>query len=213
MSFDYTTGNPNNLVGGQNASMVDVQGPFVDLKTFLNNRIAAIPTLVSSLPVGPADGQEIYYLADAAAGVVWHLRYRSASGSTYKWEFVGGSPIVKPSTASDNTTSTSFVNATNGPSVTPPLAGEYLLEASFVGNHSAAGGGIQYGVSQGGVDLGKPAVIAVSAQAGQNMAITGLQAEPQALTATAITSRIKANNAGTATFSFKAIKLTPVRVG
>jgi hypothetical protein len=35
-AFQFTTGNPNNLVGNQNASMVDIQGPFVDLRSFLN---------------------------------------------------------------------------------------------------------------------------------------------------------------------------------
>lgn len=90
MSFQYTSGDPSHLTGGANASMSDIQGPFTDLKTFLNNRIAAIPTLVSSLPVSPADGQEIYYQADATNGVIWHLRYRAASASSFKWECVGG---------------------------------------------------------------------------------------------------------------------------
>jgi len=35
-AFAYTTGNPNNLVANQNASMADIQGPFTDLRTFLN---------------------------------------------------------------------------------------------------------------------------------------------------------------------------------
>lgn len=34
--FNFTTGNPNNLTGGADASMVDVQGPLVDLRTYLN---------------------------------------------------------------------------------------------------------------------------------------------------------------------------------
>jgi hypothetical protein len=38
-TFNYTTGNPNNLTGGSAASMVDIQGPFTDLKTFLNGNI------------------------------------------------------------------------------------------------------------------------------------------------------------------------------
>lgn len=36
-AFDYTSGNPNNLTAGANASMADIQGPFVDLRDFLNN--------------------------------------------------------------------------------------------------------------------------------------------------------------------------------
>lgn len=35
-SFSYTTGNPSNLTAGSTASMNDIQGPFTDLRTFLN---------------------------------------------------------------------------------------------------------------------------------------------------------------------------------
>lgn len=35
-NFAYTTGNPNNLTAGASASMNDIQGPFTDLRTFLN---------------------------------------------------------------------------------------------------------------------------------------------------------------------------------
>jgi len=35
-SFAYTSGNPNNLVANQNASMADIQGPLTDLRAFLN---------------------------------------------------------------------------------------------------------------------------------------------------------------------------------
>lgn len=56
---------------------------------------AVAPALVSTLPASPYDGQEVFYLADAAAGVVWHLCYRAASPSAYKWEFVGGASLFQ----------------------------------------------------------------------------------------------------------------------
>jgi hypothetical protein len=37
--FDYTSGDPNHLVGGQPAAMVDIRGPFGDIKTFLNSGV------------------------------------------------------------------------------------------------------------------------------------------------------------------------------
>lgn len=55
---------------------------------------AVPPPLVTALPGGAVDGQEIYYLADATNGVIWHLRYRLGSGSPYKWEFLGGPPLI-----------------------------------------------------------------------------------------------------------------------
>lgn len=125
-AFDYTSGNPNNLVGGASASMADIQGPFTDLKTFLNNRIAAVPTLVSSLPVSPVDGQEIYFQADGTNGIIWHLRYRAASASAYKWEFVGGADLATPVLGAI-VVGTSTV-ALSGQTITAPLAGEYRLE-------------------------------------------------------------------------------------
>lgn len=34
--FNYSTGNPNNLIAGGGAAMSDIQGPFVDLRAFIN---------------------------------------------------------------------------------------------------------------------------------------------------------------------------------
>src|SRR3954454_15822837 len=36
MPFDYTSGNPDNLAGGLPAKMQDIQGPFYDLRAYLN---------------------------------------------------------------------------------------------------------------------------------------------------------------------------------
>jgi hypothetical protein len=87
---------------------------------------AAIPTYETSLPSSPVDGQEIYYAADATNGVIWHLRYRSASSSSYKWEFVGGSPTR----TFTNSTGNGNVNWTFSNVVQPniPLAGDYNFE-------------------------------------------------------------------------------------
>ena len=53
MSFSYVSGNPDNLVGGNDAAMIDIQGPFNDIKAFLNQpgmeTMAAGPDLVAWL--------------------------------------------------------------------------------------------------------------------------------------------------------------------
>jgi len=96
------------------------------------------PTYETSLPGSPVDGQEIYYAADATNGVIWHLRYRSGGG-TYKWEFVGGSPLYQTGLDRSVTNQTAFATVgqnasttgslpTDPISVTLPLAGEYLVE-------------------------------------------------------------------------------------
>ena len=82
----------------------------------------------TALPSSPVDQQSFYYIADATNGIVWHLRYRSASSSAYKWEYVGGPPLSAEITGEQTTTSTSYTDlGTVGPSVTLPLGGDYLV--------------------------------------------------------------------------------------
>lgn len=84
--------------------------------------------LVSALPAGPVDGQEIVFVADAARGVLWHFRYRAASASIYKWEFVGGSPLYNEIVAPETTASATYVSlATLGPTIGVPLAGDFMV--------------------------------------------------------------------------------------
>lgn len=91
--------------------------------------------LVTALPLGAVDGDEVYFLADADGGVIWHLRYRP--GSSYPWEFIGGSSVRDYVSDQETTASTSYTDlATVGPTVTAPLAGDYKVElgADFFNN-------------------------------------------------------------------------------
>jgi hypothetical protein len=89
----------------------------------------AYPLRVTSLPGSPFDGQMIHYVADATNGVVWPLVYVSASASTHKWEAIGPTPLTAQVLTLETTLSSSFADlATVGPSVTVPLAGDYLIE-------------------------------------------------------------------------------------
>ena len=92
-----------------------------------DNSIAGHP-LYSTLPGSPTDGDTIYYQTTAMAslGVAWNLRYRSAGG-TYKWEYVGGSPIYASALGAVTATTSTPTAKTNGPSFTVPLAGVYML--------------------------------------------------------------------------------------
>ena len=65
----------------------------------------------------------------ATTGAVWHLRYRSASASAYKWEMVGGSALdITSTTSPTNITATSPTSLSTNPVVTLPNAGQYRLE-------------------------------------------------------------------------------------
>jgi hypothetical protein len=90
---------------------------------------------VTSLPGAPVDGQEINYVADSANGIIWKLKYRAASASAYKWEFVGGSSLDAYVDAGENYAGVGYGNAaTVGPSVTVPLAGNYDVTLEFAGS-------------------------------------------------------------------------------
>jgi hypothetical protein len=88
---------------------------------------------VAALPGAPYDGQEINYLADATNGVLWRLKYRAASASAYKWEFVGGGYLYSTNIGASGVTGTGTgfadLSGGTGPDVTVPLAGDY--EADF----------------------------------------------------------------------------------
>lgn len=103
--------------------------------------------LVSSLPSSPTDGMNIYFQSTvmAAAGAVWHLRYRSDSPSSYKWECVGGTAMwasVGSGGTDETTTSTAYTNlSTVGPTLVLPLAGDYITEFDIEAFRNDGGAG------------------------------------------------------------------------
>lgn len=97
---------------------------------------AAAPgaTFVTALPGSPTDGQEIIYTDSLTAPTYqWRLRYVSAKASN-KWIFIGGTPLQAINTASNSTTSASYVTLTGDPSITLPIAGDYHIYQNVSGN-------------------------------------------------------------------------------
>ena len=106
------------------------------------------PLFVTTLPSAPSDGQEIYYQSTTAGtgggatdtmatvGSVWHLRYRSASASAYKWEFVGGATTAHTDLSKKPASLTAYsqnvwTDIDNAVVVKAPLAGDYLATYSI----------------------------------------------------------------------------------
>ena len=174
------------------------------------------PARVTSLPGSPFDGQEVFYAADAANGVLWHLRYRAAASGSYKWEFVGGPPMNAVVLADEGTASGSLTDlTTNGPSITMPLAGDYVFDfGAYAYMTGTAPQGVIIAVSING---GAPA-------AGTDIshAWTAISIQNQIFKRTRInvgtaghTARLRYSATGGATgrFSNRYIFATPVRVG
>jgi hypothetical protein len=176
--------------------------------------------VVSSLPGSPTDGQIIYYTADATNGVYWQLRYRSASSSSYKWEFIGGSPLtaaVLTEQSLGSTTSTWVDLSTSGPSITNPLAGDYLIEwsnrFSLSSNAAFIASGIAFGATDPtGVNPGNQWVVGAGIAANTQGAVASADVKTSLAASTVIKLRYwqgQTNNTAANRF----LKVTPIRVG
>jgi hypothetical protein len=177
------------------------------------------PPRVTTLPPNAIDGQECYFVADATASILWHLRYNAAwVTNAYKWELVGGTALYDEWMPVDQYVgfgaSTWGGISLNDPLVTVPLAGEYRVVhgAGFLINPV---GHIHIGVSIGGVE---PTVnvnsVGISPYAAN---VNGFAEQQRSVTAAAgniIRQRIW-QNAGSATVQRLSASLSamPVRVG
>lgn len=90
-TFSYSSGNPANLTGGSTANMNDIQGPFTDLRTFLNgNNIDAAANI--------AHGVFIAYRTVAQVG--WALTAGTGAGTSITKAdgscVLNGNPSVGP---------------------------------------------------------------------------------------------------------------------
>jgi hypothetical protein len=182
-----------------------------------NDARFANPAVVSALPGSPVDGQEVYFNADAANGVKWHLRYNAGSASAYKWEFIGGSALHAAVDAGEGTTSATYTDlATVGPSITLPLAGDYDVEAGAQLWNSAAGNdalmsyqiGATAAVDLDGIMNRAAAANAPLVHLVQTRRKTGLAAS------TALVAKYKAvGGGGVGSFQVRRLRAIPVRVG
>jgi hypothetical protein len=173
----------------------------------------------TDLPTSPVDGQTIDYIADAANGVVWRLRYRAASASAYKWEFVGGAPL-RTHVDTDETLveGATYVDPTTpGPSLTLPLAGDYsyAFSAALYVSGQTTGVGYSAGLSLAGAQPASP-------DAASGYGATGQVASPgragqllgqPAARVVKLQYNVGTAAGGTAHARWRELQITPVRVG
>ena len=187
-----------------------------DIKS-LNARAPA--STVTVLPGSPVDGQIVNFLADATNGVIWRLRWRAAGG-TYKWEYIGGSPLAAERMADETvvsfaTNSWGAFNA-NDPQVTSPLPGDYRVihTAGLIPVSAASTVGI--GLTIGGVAPigGTNAMMETNTAAGHSVALTQ-QREIQLLTPGIVVKQGYFQNGGAQNFITRSrrLELIPIRCG
>jgi hypothetical protein len=96
-------------------------------------------TFAGGPPGSPVDGDIWIATAVDGNGTRWMFQYNAGSASAYKWEFIGGAPVLSAVDGTETTTSTSFTDlATVGPSFTAVRAGDYLVNGSAYFYNNAA---------------------------------------------------------------------------
>lgn len=171
------------------------------------------PTPATSLPGSPVDGQ-IAVLTDSttAPTYTWRFRYLAAGG-TYKWQFVGGAPLVaEVATAQATGSLGSYVAlATAGPSITVPRAGVWIVTHGFqgLGAASATAAWMSF-------DIGASSAVDTNGTASQQgSAIPMAAMRQQQLTivaaSTALVSKYKSTGANS-TFGPRHLSILPVQV-
>lgn len=86
--------------------------------------------VVTAVPLPVGFGAQIIAARPGTATIqrIWMLRYNSGSASANKWEFLGGAALDNEVATEEATASVAYVDlATVGPSITIPLAGDYLV--------------------------------------------------------------------------------------
>jgi hypothetical protein len=199
-------------------------------------RYSSKASFVTALPTtGLVDGQEVYYQSTiagtgggatntmATVGAVWHLRYRAASASAYKWEAVGAPPVGEYAVGGrayytrESTGSVYHAALTTvGPRVKAPLAGDYQVSFSAIAYETAAGGAPTVAIV-----VGSETPTAWSTNdsldylgaAGVTVPLAGTRARTAAALDYIELLYATSNAAGPAEFYNRNLTITPIRVG
>jgi len=175
--------------------------------------------LVSTMPSCDAttDGKMVVFQtsAMAAAGLAWRFRCNSASASIYRWEFAGGEALRAEVDADETVpaATTSYVDLTTpGPSLAPPIAGEYVIEHGVRGYPWAVNQTLLASYDIGPADASDADAIWQDLPA--NLGSVGSRARTKALGRNmAVVMKYRhSSTAAQANFAKRWLSLTPVRV-
>lgn len=187
----------------------------VNVSTAVTNSV--VITSGTVFPTAPADGNIFIYTADAVNRIRWAFVYNS-SGTTYKWEFIGGPPLSSEVATRESTASGSYTAlATAGPSVVLPFAGDYTIAVECGADNNTNGGASMMSFDIGGtgaVDADMASLaIGTGANTGSGAGVNVRRTKTKTgLTAVTLTAKYRAGGASTAGFQNRRIDVLPIRV-
>lgn len=168
----------------------------------------------STPPPSPVDGDEWVFPADATNGVMWRFRYRAASASAYKWEFIGGAPLYGYNAGPNSMTGTNPADL-GGPNITAPRSGDYMVTFTADGYVTPGPANLTFGLRRVTSGLGPALDDAVSIRpqtSANDSATSGRTLKATAVPAGEVLSIWGYTTTGTATFRWRGLAVTPIRV-
>jgi hypothetical protein len=165
----------------------------------------------TTLPSDPAEGDTFIY-DTGTSGVRWQFVYDTTDGSTYPWLFIGGPPLsASTAAATDNDTSFGAPDTGSVPSITLPLAGDYVADWGCLGFNDTGGQVSRIAMFQ---TTNLVATDAASIEIGNDTSYQQAHKKKTftGLAAAALTMQVRVTG-GNADFQNIELAVTPVRVG
>jgi hypothetical protein len=238
----YNTGVDPPSGKGFNTAMAQIQAIFTNLKagTLASGKIAmaalnatgtpantnflrgdgtwtVAPTITTSTiaggpPASPKDGDIWIATGVDANGTRWQFQYNAGSASTYKWEFIGGSSVLADVETQESTVSTAAVDlATVGPQATLARGGDYEVTlGAIIAAPTATAALAHMRIYAGGVDTGLE-VVRGGGTAGAFESVSRRSVLLGRSAGDAVTCKYF-TDAGTGTFGYRHLVITPKRV-
>jgi hypothetical protein len=176
---------------------------------------AATVAYGTTLPASPTDGLEAI-LVDSVTNPSYQFRFRYNAGSqsAYKWEFVGGTEMFAETAGTDTTTAGTVANLTNGPSLTLPRAGDWMIEVDAVASSTVVDATLSTGAGSSAVATNNliTSGFGQTTVAGRWAAVRNLGRANSVAAATVVTVKAWSSGGGTASFQVRRLTIRPVRV-
>jgi hypothetical protein len=169
--------------------------------------------LVEALPGSPSKGDRCVFIADEANGIFWNLIYDGEG--EYPWKKIGGPPLFAEVETQEGTKSTSYANlATTGPSITAPLAGDYMVGiGAYILSEEASTGAYRMSYAIGGTAASdNDAIVGVRGSGEGHASVARTKRQAGLAASTVFLAKYKVSG-GKGGFRGRWMTIDPIRVG